>query len=131
MSLNKKPQTDIALVDNVFVKLHHFLSVGDTHQGHVHTFDHITLLASGKVLMKHDNGEQEYTAPKLIVTPKGIKHQFTALAPDTVFCCVHAVRDGDGVDDIADPSLTPEQHWELLTKYSLTVEDPIDPSEQP
>lgn len=114
------PRTDLKLVDNVFVKLHHFLDVGDTHQGHAHVFDHITLLASGRVLMKHDNGEQEFTAPHLIVTPKNIKHQFTALEPNTVFCCIHAIRDGDGVDDVASPNITQEEQWDLLTKYELT-----------
>lgn len=114
------PRTDLKLVDNVFVKLHHFLDVGDTHQGHAHKFDHITLLASGKVLMKHDNGEQEFTAPHLIVTPKGVTHQFTALEPNTVFCCIHAIRDGDGVDDIAPQNISPEEQWDLMTKYQLT-----------
>ena len=89
--------TDVKIVDGVFVKLHHFVRAGDTHQGHAHVFDHITLLAVGSVLMKHDNGEQKFTAPYLIVTPKGITHQFTALEPHTVFCCVHALRDEDGV----------------------------------
>lgn len=115
-----EPITDLKLVDNVFVKMHRFLNAGDTHQGHAHVFDHITLLASGKVLMKHDNGEQEFTAPHLVVTPKGITHQFVALEPGTVFCCIHAIRDGDGVDDIAPPDITHEQQWDLMTKYSLT-----------
>lgn len=117
-----EPITDIKIVDNVLVKLHHFLRVGDTHQGHAHTFDHITLLASGAVRMVHDNGEVEYKAPHLIVTPKGITHQFTALEPHTVFCCVHAIRDGDGVDDVASPDVTPEQAFDLLTKYSIVTE---------
>jgi len=114
------PQTDLKIVDNVFVKLHHFVRVGDTDHGHAHTFDHITLLSSGAVKMVHDNGEAEYKAPHLIVTPKGIKHQFTALEPNTVFCCIHAIRDGDGVDDVASPDITPEQAFDLMTKYSLT-----------
>ena len=114
------PITDLKLVDNVFVKMHRFVNDGDTHQGHAHVFDHITLLATGKVLMKHDSGEQEFTAPHLIVTPKGITHQFTALESGTVFCCIHAIRDGDGVDDVAPPNLTQEQQWDLMTKYRLT-----------
>ena len=114
--------TDLKIVDNVFVKLHYFMNAGDTHQGHAHVFDHITLLASGSVLMKHDNGEQEFKAPHLIVTPKGITHQFIALEPKTVFCCIHAIRDGSDVDDIASQDITPEQAFDLLTKYSLTAE---------
>jgi quercetin dioxygenase-like cupin family protein len=116
------PITDLKLVDNVFVKMHRFLNAGDTHQGHAHVFDHITLLANGKVLMKHDNGEQEFTAPHLIVTPKGITHQFTALEAGTVFCCIHAIREGSDVDDVASQDITPEQAFELMTKYPLTQE---------
>jgi quercetin dioxygenase-like cupin family protein len=109
------------MVDNLFVNLHLFINTGDTHQGHAHFFDHITLLATGKVLMKHDKGEQEFTAPHLIVTPKGVSHQFTALESNTVFCCIHAIRDGSEVDDIASQDITSEQAYELLTKYPLTV----------
>lgn len=97
-----------------------FRNVGDTHDGHAHTFDHITLLASGSVTMKHDNGEKDYLAPYLIVTPKGIKHQFIAKEPNTVFCCIHAIRDGSEVDDVASQNITPEQAFELLTQYPLT-----------
>lgn len=114
--------TDVKIVDNVFVKMHHFLRVGDTHQGHVHPFDHITLLSSGAVRMVHDNGEAEYKAPHLIVTPKGIKHQFTALEPHTVFCCVHAIRDGEGAENIASPDITTEEALELAYTYPLVVQ---------
>lgn len=112
-------ESDVKIVDNVFVKMHRFVHAGDTHNGHAHTFDHITLLATGKVLMKHDNGEQEFTAPHLIVTQKGITHQFIALEPNTVFCCIHAIRDGDDVDDIAPPDITKEQACDLLAKHPL------------
>jgi quercetin dioxygenase-like cupin family protein len=117
------PITDLKLVDNVFVKMHRFLQAGDTHHGHAHVFDHITLLSSGKVMMSHDNGEQEFTAPHLIVTPKGITHRFTALEPNTVFCCIHAIRDGDSVDNVAASDLTKEQQWDLMTKYPLAQPD--------
>lgn len=114
------PLTDFSIVDNVFVKLHFFPRTGDTHFGHAHSFDHITLLASGSVKMVHDNGEAEFKAPHLIVTPKGIKHQFTALEPNTVFCCIHAIREKNELDAIASPNITEEQAWELLSKVPLT-----------
>jgi quercetin dioxygenase-like cupin family protein len=114
------PITDLKLVDNVFVKMHRFLNAGDTHKGHAHVFDHITLLATGSVTMKHDNGEQDFTAPHLIVTPKGVAHQFIAKEPNTVFCCIHAIRDGSTVDDVVSQDVTPEQAFELMTQYPLT-----------
>jgi len=117
----KNPLTGMMIVDNVFVRIHHFVRIGDTHQGHAHTFDHITLLSSGAVKMVHDNGEEDYKAPFLIVTPKGIKHQFTALEENTVFCCIHAIRDGDSIDDVASPDITEEQAFELMAKYPLTI----------
>lgn len=95
------PITDLKIVNNVLVKLHNFINKGDTHEGHAHEFDHITLLAAGAVTMEHDNGKQDFIAPHLIVTPKGIKHQFIALEPNTVFCCIHAILDDNGVDDVA------------------------------
>ena len=111
--------TDLKIVDNVFVKMHRFIKAGDTHESHAHTFDHITLLATGRVLMKHDNGEQEFTAPHLIVTPKGITHQFVALEPNTVYCCIHAIRDGDGIEDIAPQNITTEQAYKLMGEYPI------------
>lgn len=111
---------DVKIVDNVFVKLHNLINTGDIVEGHTHNFNHITLLASGKVLMKYDSGEQEFVAPHLIVTTKGKTHQFTALENNTVLCCIHAIRNGDDITDIAAPDLTPEQTYELLKNYPLT-----------
>ena len=111
--------TDIQIVDNVFVKMHCFPNIGDTHEGHAHTFDHITLLSSGKVLMEHCNGDQEFEAPHMIVTPKGVKHQFTSLMPNTIFFCIHAIRNGNHVDDVAPQNLTSEQQTDLLNKYKI------------
>lgn len=102
--------------------MHLFNNVGDTHEGHSHAFDHITLLSYGSVKMVHDNGEAEYKAPHIIVTPKGIKHQFTALEPNTVFTCIHAIREKDELDGIASPNISIEQAWELLGTVPLTKE---------
>lgn len=109
----------IAIADNVFVKMMSFPLEGMTHAGHSHTFDHVTLLATGSVRMVHDNGEAVYTAPHLIITPKGIAHRFDVLAPNTTLCCIHAVRDGDGVNDVVEQEVTPERAWDLLSAHSL------------
>jgi quercetin dioxygenase-like cupin family protein len=119
-----KPTTDFKIVDNVFVKMHYFAAEGDTHDGHSHVFDHITLLATGSVLMKHDKGQQEFKAPHLIVTPKGIKHQFTALEPNTIFCCVHAIRDGIGVEDVSKQEITQHDAVQLMSKFPLINLEP-------
>ena len=109
------------ICDNVWVKMHYFENAGQVYAGHVHVFDHITLLATGSVLMKHDNGQQEFKAPHLIVTPKGIKHEFTSLEPNTLFCCIHAIRDGDDLDDVAPQDISQQKAVELLNTYSVVV----------
>lgn len=114
------PTTDLKIVDNVFVKMHLFNNIGDIYKGHAHSFDHITLLATGSINMVHDKGEAIYKSPHLIVTPKGINHQFTALEPNTVFCCIHAIREKDDLDAIASPNITIEQAWELMGTAPLT-----------
>lgn len=111
---------DIKIVDNVFVKMMSFPSVGDTHDGHSHSFDHITLLSSGAVKMVHEKGEQDFIAPHLIVTPKGTKHQFIATQPNTLLCCIHAIREGDDVDDIAPQNISFGAAVALINKYKLS-----------
>ena len=113
------PVVDVKIVANVLVKTIHFLNVQDYTRGLAHRFDSITLLASGKVLLKHDSGEQEFVAPHAIVLPKGLAHQFTALSNDTVICYIHAIREGDNIDDIANPNITPEQIYEALRKHPI------------
>lgn len=112
--------TDLSIVDNVFVKMMHLYYAGDKVEGHAHTYDHITLLAKGTVVMRANGIDVEHSAPKLIVTPKGVVHEFEAITPDCLLCCVHAIRDGDTVDDVAPQDLTAEQQVELLAKYPLT-----------
>jgi cupin superfamily acireductone dioxygenase involved in methionine salvage len=116
--------SDVMIVDNVFVKMMHFYHKGDQTEarGHSHTFDHITLLARGSVLMEvlEEGGSAvEHKAPMLIVTPKNISHKFTALEADTVLCCIHAIRDGDDVEDIAPQNITEEQALDLMGKFSM------------
>lgn len=111
---------DIRFVDNVFVKMIPLNGIGDTVAGHAHVFDHITLLSVGKVRMKHDNGEQVHDAPCLIVTPKGIKHEFTNLVEHSLLCCIHAVRNGDSLDDIAPQEITESEAGRLFLKHPVT-----------
>lgn len=116
--------TDLSIVDNVYVKLMHLQYAGDVVEGHAHTFDHITLLAKGKVNMEARGEVKEHSAPKLIVTPKGIVHKFTAISSDVVLCCVHAIRDGDEMEDIAPPNITEEEAVRLMNQFPLTLDQP-------
>jgi quercetin dioxygenase-like cupin family protein len=112
-------KNDIQIVDNVFVKMFHVTDIGDKIAGHAHTFDHITLLAKGHVIMRANGVEKQHLAPKLLVTPKGVVHEFEALVPGCILCCVHAIRDGDTEEDVAPPDITEEQAKLFMEQFPL------------
>jgi len=95
------------------------IDVGDKIEGHAHTFDHITLLANGRFIMRAKDAEKEHIAPKLIVTPKGVVHEFETLDKGCLLCCVHAIRDGDTEEDVAPPNITEEQAQLLMEQFPL------------
>jgi quercetin dioxygenase-like cupin family protein len=110
---------EMAIADNVLVYMNYLIEKGDEIQDHAHVFDHITLLARGSVKMEHDGGSKEYTAPYLIITPKNIQHKFTALEDKCLLCCIHAIRDGDEIEDIAPQDISLEKALELFTKHPI------------
>jgi len=112
-------QTQVTLVNNLFLKMFTYSEVGDVNPGggHKHSYDHITLLARGSLLLETDAGQETHVAPKLFVTKKGVEHKFTALERNTVMCCVVPIRDGEGLDDVAPADITEQQAKELLAKF--------------
>jgi hypothetical protein len=44
----------------------------------------------------------------MIYIHKDKEHELVALEANTVAFCIHALRDGNGVDDILDPAMIPE-----------------------
>lgn len=110
------------VVDNVFIRTMTLPEVGDKVDGHSHPYDHITLLTNGAVLMKAKGEEKAYKAPHIIVTPKDIEHEFTALEDGTMLYCIHAIRDGHGVDAVASESISMSKALDLLKKYPVAVE---------
>lgn len=68
---------------------------------HQHNYDHLSVLASGKVIVKTDDSEQEYTAPVAITIAKHKNHAITAIE-DAVWFCIHATdeTDSDKVDEV-------------------------------
>lgn len=69
---------------------------------HAHNYDHLSILAKGKVIVKTDNDNGvEYTAPVCIEIKKGLHHSITALE-DAVWFCIHATdeTDVDKVDEV-------------------------------
>lgn len=102
------PEVKIGTVANLFSRQMHFKNAGDVEHGHTHQFDHLTLLASGRLQVTVEGHVSEFTAPHMIYIKKDKMHELVALEPNTVAYCIHALRLGDAVDDIIDPSMVPE-----------------------
>lgn len=61
---------------------------------HRHKHDHMSILASGKVIVYVDEDEKEYTAPACITIEAGKNHGVEALE-DSVWFCIHATEETD------------------------------------
>lgn len=86
----------VASVANIFVKLIYFEKAGDIMEGHTHNYDHLTLLAKGKVNVIVDGITTEFTAPNMIYINKDKVHTIVATVDETVVYCIHALRDNEG-----------------------------------
>ena len=101
------PDTKMVCVSNLWIRQMHFVKAGDQNEGHVHNFDHITLLSKGSVAVDVEGQVTEFKAPQMIYIAKGKRHFVRALEDDTVACCVHALRTGEREEDILDPAMIP------------------------
>lgn len=109
-----QPNVNIGCVKNLFVRQMHFQNSGDSEQGHAHSFDHLTLLAKGKLSVRINDETTEFTAPQMIYIKAELKHELVALTDNTVAYCIHALREPTG--DILDPAMVPKSRelYELL-----------------
>lgn len=101
-----QPTVHIGCVANLFSRMMHFKHAGDIEIGHTHQFDHLTLLAKGKLKVTVDGVATEFTAPHMIYIRADKVHELVALADETVAYCIHALRDKEN-NEILDPSMIP------------------------
>mgnify|MGYP000562464335 CR=1 FL=1 len=100
------PEIKIGCVANLYSRMMHFKSAGDVEVGHTHQFDHLTLLAKGKLKVTVEGVVSEFTAPHMIYIHKDKVHELQALVDETVAYCIHALRDKE-TNEILDPSMIP------------------------
>lgn len=101
------PENKYTCAGNLWLRQMHFAKAGDANEGHVHNYDHLTLLAHGSVRV-HVNGKTtDFKAPQMVFITRGQSHYIEALEDGTVAYCVHALRDKD-TEEILDPSQIPE-----------------------
>jgi len=119
-----RPYVHISCVSNVFIKQMRFIKAGDIEQGHSHCFDHLTLLASGKLRLTALGQSTDFVAPHHIFIKAGVEHELMALEDETVVHCIHAIRDGERVEDIVDPASVPVSTTFLPDNaYPMTTDD--------
>jgi len=108
----------------------HFENVGDMEIGHTHQFDHLTLLAKGKLQVSVDGQISEFTAPHMLYIAKDKVHELVALEADTTAYCIHAMRFGEAVEDIVDPSMVPAGVYipEMMNKVVAAETGEPDPT---
>jgi hypothetical protein len=112
--------TALGYFGNIWVRQNNLPYIGNSHAGHQHKFDHVTLLAQGSVRVEVEGHEpKEYTAPTFMIMRKDKNHKMTATSPDTIYYCVFALRDIDG--EVVDPIYGPKN--DPLADSSGTVED--------
>jgi hypothetical protein len=88
---------DLGYFGNIWVRQNYLQRAGDKEHGHKHDFDHVSLLASGRVKVTVDGyPPKEFKAPTFIVIKKEHRHMFEALEDGTIWYCVFALRDVDG-----------------------------------
>lgn len=106
--MNEYPDTTMAIVSNLWLRQMHFKKAGDRNEGHVHSFDHVTLLAKGSVTVDVEGKLTDFAAPHMIYVQAGKSHFLIAKEDDTLAYCVHAIRNADYAGDIMDPAMIPE-----------------------
>ena len=96
------PEIKIMACSNVYIRLMSFAEKGDVEVGHSHTYDHATVLSNGSVKYEVLDGldgnaisEKTFIAPDMIFVEKNKFHRITALEPNTVCSCTHAIRSID------------------------------------
>lgn len=121
---NDRPSIIIGLVANMFVRMMSFKNIGSCETGHTHSFDHLTLLASGSLRVTANNKSTDYKAPMMIYIDAETKHELTALEPNTTAFCIHGLRDLDISEELISPDMLPEgvvEKWEEQKRLSKMV----------
>lgn len=102
-SVNGDPEIQMTCVSNLFMRSMHFKHAGDIERGHAHIFDHVSLLTAGSAKVTVEGVSKVFTAPHAIFIRKDWMHEIEALEDHTIMICIHALRDGERVEDIVDP----------------------------
>jgi quercetin dioxygenase-like cupin family protein len=77
----------------VYAKQMH-LPKGYMAMSHSHNYDHLSILAKGRVIVRTDDYAEEYVGPACLTIEANTHHQIEALE-DAVWFCIHATEETD------------------------------------
>jgi hypothetical protein len=91
-------KSELGYFGNIWVRQNIIEEAGESHLGHTHYFDHVTLLIRGKIKIEveSNNTLKEFEAPTFIVIRKELNHKITALTDSVLYYCIFALRNLDG-----------------------------------
>jgi len=70
------------------------LATGSVAVTHSHRYDHLSILATGRVVLTTNGTQTEYVAPACINICAGVHHQIESLEP-SIWFCIHATDEAD------------------------------------
>lgn len=101
---------EVKMCDGIFVKSMHCLEAGMTIPQHRHGFDHLSMLALGRVLVwAGDECLGPHEAPCGILIKAGVAHTFRTLTPNVMIYCIHRT------DENGEIPIEAEHHLEMET----------------
>lgn len=127
--------TEHIMQHNVYVKKMSFPEKDTVYCGHHHDYDHVTMVTKGRVRVKFlavpeagiDEEVKEYSAVETFVTRSFREHEITTLEPETVVCCIHAIREENGnpvVPEVPSEHLhDPDYKFHSWEKVSAALKD--------
>lgn len=87
-----EPKVSLIVSGNLYMRQMRF-EKGDVEHQHCHTYDHLTLLATGSLKLTVDGVDCIVKAPTAIKVLANKEHRLEALEDNTLAYCVHALRD--------------------------------------
>jgi quercetin dioxygenase-like cupin family protein len=87
------PQVQHHFADGVYAR-QMLIPKGHVAASHKHVYTHLSILASGQVIVSTDDSVESYNAPACIEIQAGTHHKIEALQ-DCVWFCIHATDETD------------------------------------
>jgi quercetin dioxygenase-like cupin family protein len=96
---DQPPVVEIKMADGIFIKQMFVRHAGSYVPQHSHSWDHVSMVATGAVRVWRDGVlVGDYEAPTGVMIPARCKHTFLALKNDTTVYCIHRIDRTGAVD---------------------------------